>query len=529
MRLLDDLKMYARFTAGLPGYLRRTISLEEARAIIRRRLETREANFLEVVEHGIFNNPRSPYRPLLDLAGCGLGDIRAMVRDRGLEGTLMALREAGVYFTFEEFKGRQPVVRGGRVITVEPRDFDNPRLSKSFRGETGGSTGAGSRVNTDLDHLAAQAPYLMVTWEAHGVLNIPKAIWRGILPDASGINYILRAARFGRVPDRWFTHLVARDLKISPKYRMATYATLAMGRLSGVPMPWPEPVRVDEASVVARWAAETLEARGRCLILTQVSRALRVCLAAREEGPDLTGTTFLVGGEPPTPAKVRVINSTGAGHFPVYTFAEAGRIAMGCSRPADGNDLHHIKDSVALIQVPRLVPGFGVTVGAFNCTTLLSSTPKVLLNVEIDDYGIIEKRSCGCPLEELGYTEHLRRVYSFSKLTGEGVTLVGSEMLHILEEVLPARFGGSLQDYQLLEEEDRDGFTRLSLVISPKVEITDERSVIETVMEALGKSSCAAEQARAIWDRAGTLEIKRMEPVWTARGKMMPLHLIRRD
>jgi hypothetical protein len=286
---------------------------------------------------------------------------------------------------------------------------------------------------------------------------------------------------------------------------------------------------VDQASVVARWAAETLQDHGKCLILTQVSRALRVCLAAREEGLDLTGTTFLVGGEPPTPAKVRVINSTGAGHFPVYTFAEAGRIAMGCCRPAEENDLHHLKDNVALIQFPRRVPGFDMTVGAFNCTTLLPTSPKVLLNVEIDDYGIVEERSCGCPLEELGYTGHLRRIYSFRKLTGEGVTLVGSEMIRILEEVLPSRFGGSLQDYQLLEEEDRDGFTRLSLVISPRVEISDEKAVVEAFMEALGKSSCAAEQARAVWERAGTLKIKRMEPVWTARGKMMPLHLVRRD
>jgi hypothetical protein len=239
MRILDDLKMYARFTAGLPGFLRKTITLEEARAIIRSRLAARESNFLMVVEKGIFGNPRSPYRPLLELAGCGMGDIRAMVRDRGVEGTLMALREAGVYFTFEEFKGRQPAVRGEQVIKVDPRDFDNPLLSKSLRGETGGTTGAGSRVSTDLDHLAAHAPYLMVTWEAHGVLDIPKALWRGILPDASGINYVLRAARFKQVPERWFTHLVARDLRISPKYKLATYATLARGGCWVCPCPGP--------------------------------------------------------------------------------------------------------------------------------------------------------------------------------------------------------------------------------------------------------------------------------------------------
>jgi hypothetical protein len=150
-----------------------------------------------------------------------------------------------------------------------------------------------------------------------------------------------------------------------------------------------------------------------------------------------------------------------------------------------------------------------------------------MLNVESDDYGVIETRSCGCPLETYGFAEHLRHVKSFRKLTGEGVTLVGGEMVHVLEEVLPARFGGSPLDYQLLEEEDEQGFTRLSLVISPKIEIEDEAEVVQTVLEALGRGSDAADQARALWSQAGSLQVKRTEPVWTSRGKLMPLRLAR--
>jgi len=92
------------------------------------------------------------------------------------------------------------------------------------------------------------------------------------------------------------------------------------------------------------------------------------------------------------------------------------------------------------------VPGSDITVDAFHFTTLLPTARKLLLNVESDDYGVVETRSCGGPLESYGYTEHLRQIRSFRKLTGEGVTLVGSEMLRILEEVLPARFGGSPLD-----------------------------------------------------------------------------------
>ena len=50
MPVLDDVKMYARFGAGLPGYLRRRITLAEAEETIRRNLASREENFLKVAE-----------------------------------------------------------------------------------------------------------------------------------------------------------------------------------------------------------------------------------------------------------------------------------------------------------------------------------------------------------------------------------------------------------------------------------------------------------------------------------------------
>jgi hypothetical protein len=529
MSVRADLKMYWRFALGLRRFLRHTISLQEAEATLRRRIAERETNFLRLVERGIFGYARSPYLPLMRLARCELGDIRNLVRTSGIEGTLRALRDAGVYITFEEFKGREPVVRQGQVIPIEPSDFDNPYLSRHYQTESGGTTGAGRRVAHDLDHLAAQAPHLMLTQHIHNVLDIPTVLWRGVLPDGSGINNVLRAAHYGRIIEKWYTPIVHEELQPSLKYRIATYGTVALGRLLGAPLPWPEPVPIDQAIVVARCAAEMLKAHGRCLILAPVSRALRLCVAAYEAGLDLTGATCMIAGEPPTPAKVRGITRTGARCFPTYGLAEIGRIGVGCAQPAGCNDLHLLKDAFALIQYPRRVPGAESSVDAFNVTTLLLTTPTLMLNVEIDDYGILETRSCGCPLEQLGFTEHVQEIRSFSKLTGEGVTLIGSEMIYILEDVLPTRFGGSALDYQLIEEEDEQGFTRLSLLVSPKIELADERVVIETVLDALGHGSVMADSARAIWRQAQTLRVKRAEPVWTARGKLMPLHLVRRN
>jgi hypothetical protein len=528
MTLVDDLKMLGRFAGGLWTFLRHPISLADARAIVRRRLAEREEHFLRLVERGIFGYPHSPYLPLLKMAGCEVGDLRQMVRDRGVEGTLRALRGAGVYISFEEFKGREPLVRDGQVIPIRPRDFDNPYLKRQYETTTGGTTGAGTRVAHELDHLAALASPMMLTCELHGVLDVPTAIWRGILPDGSGINNVLRAAHCGRPPEKWFSPIGPSHLRPSLKNLVATYYTVLVGRLFGVRLPWPEVVPIDRAIVVARWAVEALRAQGACLICAPVSRALRVSLAAREAGLDLTGATFMIAGEPPTPAKVEGIRRSGARCFPTYGLAETGRIGMGCGRPVDSNDLHLLTDAFALIQWPRRVPGTEIEIPAFNLTSLLLTTPKILLNVEIDDYGVIEQRSCGCPLEACGYAQHVREVRSFRKLTGEGVTLLGSDMLRILEEVLPGRFGGSPLDYQLMEAEDEEGFTRLDLVVSPRIDIRDESAVLEAVTQALREGSAMTDSARAIWEQAKTLRVRRIDPVWTARGKLMPLHLARR-
>jgi hypothetical protein len=528
MSLVANLKTYARFGWGLHSFLRETITLEEARDILRRRLAEREASFLRLIEKGIFGYPPSPYLPLLRLAQAELGDIRAMVRDKGLEATLRALREAGVYVGYEEFRGLQPITRHGQVISVQARDFDNPFLLNHYETETGGTTGPAMRIPHDLNHVAGQAPYHMVTRDMHGVLDVPMALWRGILPDGSGINNVLRAARMGRIPERWFSQVVPRCTRRDLKYLLASGFFVAMGRLNGVSIPWPQWVPMADALVVARWAADTLRTHDRCLILTPVSRALRVCLVAAEAGLDLTGTTFMISSEPPTPAKVQGIERAGARHFPMYSLAEVGVVGAGCGQPDDCSDLHLLKDAFALIQCPRPVPNADLTVPAFNLTTLLLTTPKLMLNVEVDDYGVLERRSCGCELESLGFDEHLHHIRSFRKLTGEGVTLVGSEMVRILDEVLPARFGGSPLDYQLWEEEDEQGFTRLSLRISPGVPIADEAQVIDVVLAALRQSSAAADAAQDMWRQAGSLRVVRQVPAWTARGKLMPLHITRR-
>jgi len=512
--------MYARFAGGLFGFLRGRVTLAEAMETFQRRRQSREQSFLSLLERGVYGWPSSPYLPLLEAAGCEKGDIVQLLESVGLEETLRELWRAGVYIDFEEFKGRKPIRRGSLTLRIGPEAFDNPHLKRCYETATSGSSGPNSRSWLDLDHLAATCCYTLMGLEIHGLREAPTALWRPILPACTGVSNLLRSARVGNPARRWFTPLAATDLRPSLKYMAATRYILLAGRLSGVPLPAPEAVRVEEAVHIAQWARQAVRESGACLVRTYVSLALRIALAALEHGIDLRGVVLMGGGEPPSPAKVARIRESGARWVPTYAFTEFGHVAVGCAQPRSGNDLHLFNDGIALLPVPQKLPG-GETRDVFHFTTLLPSSPKIMLNVGLDDYGVVERRPCGCGLGELGFDVHLDEIHSFSKLTGEGMSLVGGEMQEILESLLPQRFGGTPFDYQLEETEDDRGFTRLELLVSPDVPLSAdaEKQVLEAVFDGLRRGSAAAELARAVWKEAGSLSIRRERPVQSGEGK----------
>ena len=523
---LDYMKMFAHFPSALRQFQRRTLTLDEAKRIVHDRMERREETFLRIAERKIYGNPQSPYLALLKWAGCELGDLGALVKRNGLEDALRELRKEGVYVSYEEFKGRKPLVRNGKTISVRARDFDNPRTRVGFTIESSGSTGLASTVNQDLDFLADASTDLLLVHALYHVTNAPAAMWSSFLP-GPGFRGVFQMNYIGQPLSKWFAPSGWRDSKFWVKYDLATLYMLSWMRVFGYRAPMPQVVRPEQALTVAHWVAETLKTHRRCLLIAGVSRALRVCLAAEEAGLDLTGVVIRIGGEPVTLSKVRAMEHAGARLMSVYAMTEAGSIARSCAASSDPGDLHLTKDLHAMIVHPYQIPGSEVTVPAFNLTSLLESAPKVLLNVQLDDYGILEERACGCEFESFGYTTHLREIRSYSKLVSEGATLIGTDMLDILERVLPARFGGTSLDYQLIEQEDEQGFTRLCLLIHPRLEIADEGTVIKVVLNALGRSSPMADAARTMWQNAQTFQVQRKAPLWTASGKLTPLHLQR--
>src|SRR5436190_10251825 len=98
------------------------LTLEGSIALVKDHLAHREDWFLSNAERLVYSRPDSPWAALLGHAGCELDDLRLSVRRLGLEGALHELREAGVYLTYEEFKGKRVVVGGGRTFHFKERD-----------------------------------------------------------------------------------------------------------------------------------------------------------------------------------------------------------------------------------------------------------------------------------------------------------------------------------------------------------------------------------------------------------------------
>lgn len=523
---LEYLKMFAQFPFSARRFLKHTLTKAQAQAIVCDRMAHREENFLRIVEKSIYPYPNNPYTILLRHAGIALDDLCALVQQHGLEGALRHLREAGVYVTFEEIKGRKPIVRGNLTLPVQASDFDNPHARRAFSLTTGGSSGLASAVYHDLDHIAAGAPHQLLMLDAWGLLNVPMVAWLQIIP-GGGIRFLLQRAYLRQYAQAWYSSLGWRDSARWLKYGAATaYMTIWMQRLGGR-IPFPKIVRQRDAGIIAQWMSKTIKQQGRCLVYCNVSHALRVCVAAKELGLDLTGATIRIGGEPITPAKVQQMLAAGARVMPAYGAIDTGAIGLGCADSEHIGDVHFFHDAYALFTSPHVVEGINVTVPAFNLTSLLDTSPKLMLNYQIDDYGLVEERTCNCALGAIGYTTHLREIRSYSKSVGEGVTLIGNELQQILEQVLPARFGGSSLDYQWMEQEDVQGMTRLYLIISPRVEIADESEIVPVVLNALRASSPTADSARTVWEQVDTIRVKRTEPILTARGKLLPLHIQR--
>jgi hypothetical protein len=263
----------------------------------------------------------------------------------------------------------------------------------------------------------------------------------------------------------------------------------------------------------------------RPFLVAYTSPVVRLCRAARDAGLALDGACFSLWGEPLTDARLAVIQRTGADAFSVYATGETGIIGDGCLAPRASDDMHLLSDTHALIQPGPERAHPGLRPQALLISSLRPTAPLILLNVSMGDQAVVSDRRCGCALERLGWTTHLHAVRSYEKLTAAGMTFLDADVVRVLEEVLPARFGGAPTDYQLVEEEDADGSPRVALLVHPMVGPAPSEEVARAFLAAISPGSGVERVMGTVWRDAGLPRVERRPPLATPTGKVLHFHV----
>ncbi|MEJ2715934.1 MAG: hypothetical protein P8182_02160 [Deltaproteobacteria bacterium] len=519
-RIVRSLSNRTKFLLGLSQFLNHPITGEYARQTIARRLEQREENFIRFMDRCIFSHAASPYLPLLRQAGCSFSDVISEVKKQGVEGLLKALKDSGVWISADEYKGLKPVRRGNFEQLFRADAFDNPNKAGSWGTHSGGSSGRPIQSHLYLDTLAERACYDHLMFTTLDLHDTPLAVWYPTLPGTVGISNVLRYCKIGRPPQRWFRLLTDEVAPIGFDSRLANRAILLSSRFSKVKIPNPEPLDLDQADVVVDWILDMLDKHGKAAMQTYVSQAVRVCVAASGRGLDLEGTVFIVGSEALTKAKFQQIRSVNGRVFPRYMASELGSIGMGCGEAADADDYHLLSDMIAMIQDGGGRPEDEPRPLYF--TTFVGSVPKVLLNAEIGDTGLVTRKACGCTFGEIGLDTHVSRIRNYAQTSAEGMSMGIAVLRRIVEEVLPARHGGSPLDYQWVESEDDSAFTKLTLRVHPRIGPLDHAKMTEDVLAEMGRHDQFSRRYAETWRQAGSMHIERVPPELTQGGKLVP-------
>jgi len=525
MITVDEIRTGIRLLYGLPAIFNHVITPQDAARTIRQRFQRRDADFLALLRAAVFGDPAGPYRRLLDAAGCAYADVERLVRADGVEDTLRALFRAGVYLEVDEIKGRRPVSRGGLQFEIQPADLRNATARLRLPVRTSGSRSGGTPVPIDIRHIREWAADTCLLLHAAS----PDARWAHADWEVPGAGAVIRQIEYGSLGDgplEWFSQVDPTTPGLHPRYRWSVRVVRWGGRLGGRRLPRPSYVPVDRADVVAAWMRAQLRAGRTPHVFTFASAAVRVCEAAVSGGIDLTGAWFTLIGEPTTAARLRVIHAAGARGVPRYSSIETGPVAFGCLNPAAPHDMHVLSDLYAVIQPDPAAPG-RLPPDALLVSSLRPATGMVFVNVSLGDLGTLSARSCGCPLDGLGWPVHLHSVRSYEKLTAAGMTFLDTDVIRVLEEILPARFGGGPTHYQLVEDSGSAGDPLLRLLVDPAVGPVAEDSVAHAFFTAIAPSSGAERVMSLVWAQAGILRVERRPPIPEASGKILHLHVQR--
>ncbi len=502
---------------SLRALSRDPVPAARARQVVADEVRRRDERFLRSLDTMVWPFPASPTRRLLDAAGLEVGDVRALVAGHGLVGALAALRDAGVYVSYEEHQGEVDVVRGSTRFRLGPRDFFNPVVAADYLATTGGSSaGAGTPVEVSFAWQRRQGLQRAIQHDMTGLGSRPLAVWLPLFPSAAGLGAVMKNAAGGNTPARWFSQTSAGMAGVSSHKRLANRVLPLALRLGRTGLPQPQHVPTADPEPVVHWLRAMVDRHGAAGLIGYASSITAAARWALDHGVDLRGVVTYPSSEPVTPGKLAVMVAAGMTPNPTYAFMPEGTMAIACDR-CDDEDYHLWAHEVAVVT-RRRPRGDGTEVDAYCWTSLAEEAPRVLVNVENDDYGVIEDCDCPCVLGELGLRTRVRDIRGISKVVAAGVSLEGGTFDHLAEVALPTRIGGGPGDYQFVEEAEA-GHTVVVLNIAPGVGPVDEDEALAVVRDVITRDEYGA-LAESVWGPQ-TLRVMRRAPHVTKAGKTL--------
>jgi hypothetical protein len=289
--------------------------------------------------------------------------------------------------------------------------------------------------------------------------------------------------------------------------------------------PKAEPAPVQQLSKVADCLFEMLKSGSKPVVNTVPSAAAALSTFAQEQGRSLEGVSFVLGAEPVTAARRKTIEASDAEAVSTYGTTEAGWV--GAQFPEDKlvDEVRIFRDAYAVISRPlEAEPDLEATPLLF--TNLRPAGPKVLINAELGDSGVLEPVKTEDAATEIGYDLRMHTIRSFRKVTAWGVTLALTDLYTVIEEGLPRAFQAGVGDFQLIEEQDEKGISKIVLNVKSTVDARDSQ-IKEVFSRELSSKRLYYRAMAESLDEAGVLRIERRDPIATRAGKVLPVVLRR--
>lgn len=519
MGTLDVARSGAGVARGLRWLAKNPVSLDEARRVVAEEASTRPARFLDQLDALVWSHSSGPIARLATNAGLEAGDVRALVDEHGLEGALERLRDVGVYVSYEEYQGRVDAVRGSARFSFSPADFFNPATKADYMATSGGSSsGRGTPVELSFAWQRRQGRQRPIQHEMAGVRGKPAAVWLPVFPSAAGFGAVMKNMAGGSTPERWFSQIPTDLAGITAHKQAANRFLPALAALTRTGLPSPRHVPSDSPEPVVRWLSDAVSRAGGAIITGYASSLTSAARWAVDHDVDLSGVVANPASEPVTAGKLAVMAAAGMRAYSMYAFTPEGTVAIGCDS-CTGEE-YHVWDQDLAVITRRRPRGDGTDVDAFCWTSLALEAPRVMVNVENDDYGVVRHGlSCDCALAELGLTTRVSEIRGISKVVTAGISLDGELFDQLAEVDLPGRLGGGPGDFQFAESDDGSG-TVLVLRVHPRIGEIDHADALEVMGAVLGGSDNGV-LARSVWSKDTGLRIERCAPSVTVAGKTL--------